>query len=85
MAQARMDVGKLTQLEVSETRLALTQARTNRIQALHDYNIAQARLQKAVGVAETFEVMEIQPVPDAVPALPATDPFLEHTETGPGE
>lgn len=45
----RYERGLATQLEVSEARLALLQARTNHAQALMDYHTAEARLARAVG------------------------------------
>ncbi|WP_040683413.1 hypothetical protein [Thermosinus carboxydivorans] len=33
------------------TALALTQAKTNHVQALYDYNVNKARLDKAIGLA----------------------------------
>jgi outer membrane protein TolC len=45
----RYERGLATQLEVSEARLALLQARTNQAQALKDYHTAEARLVRAVG------------------------------------
>jgi len=41
--------GAVTNLEVMDTQLALTQAKTNYLQALYDYRIARAALQKASG------------------------------------
>ncbi len=49
LARARFDVGAGTQLDVLDTQVALTQARTNEVQALHDYIIARARVERAVG------------------------------------
>ena len=50
LAQARFDAGTATQLDVLDSQLALTQARTNEIQALHDVNVALAKLEKAMGL-----------------------------------
>jgi outer membrane protein TolC len=49
IAQVRYENGQATNLDVLDAQVALTQARTNRLQALHDYLVAQARLEKAVG------------------------------------
>lgn len=49
LAQARFDAGTATQLDVLDSQVALTQARTNEIQALHDANLALAKLEKAIG------------------------------------
>ena len=49
LASARYDAGTGTQLDVLSARTALTDAQTNEILALHDYNAARARLERAVG------------------------------------
>jgi outer membrane protein TolC len=49
LAEARMRSGSGTQLDVLSAQTALTQARTTQVQALHDYAVARARLQRAVG------------------------------------
>jgi outer membrane protein TolC len=49
----RYERGLATQLEVSEARLALLQARTNQAQALMDYHTAEAKLVRAVGGGAT--------------------------------
>jgi outer membrane protein TolC len=49
LAQARFDAGTSTQLDVLDSQVALTQARTNEVQALHDANVAYAKLEKAIG------------------------------------
>jgi outer membrane protein TolC len=41
--------GKGTQLDVLSAQPALTEARTTQIQALHDYEAARARLERAIG------------------------------------
>jgi outer membrane protein len=58
IAKSRLGVGAGTQLDVLAAQVALTQARTNEILALHDYNVAQARLARSTGQAEQFEVKE---------------------------
>ena len=45
----RYEQGLASQLEVSDSRLALLQARTNLAQATADYHIANARVTRAVG------------------------------------
>lgn len=50
LAQARFDAGTATQLDVLDSQVALTQARTNEIQALHDANVVLAKLEKAMGI-----------------------------------
>jgi outer membrane protein TolC len=49
LAEDRYAVGSAIQLEVYEAELALTEARTNEIQALHDYNLARTGLKRATG------------------------------------
>jgi outer membrane protein len=49
LAKARSEAGTATQLDVLSAQTALTEARTTQIQALHDYAVARARLERAVG------------------------------------
>ena len=49
LARARSDAGTGTQLDVLSAQTALTEARTTQIQALHDFEAARARLQRAIG------------------------------------
>ena len=49
LAKARADAGTATQLDVLDAETSLTQARTTQIQALHDYTVARARLERAIG------------------------------------
>ena len=56
LAEARMAAGSSTQLDVLDAQTALTQARTTQAQALHDYSVARARLQRAVG--EDMEIVQ---------------------------
>ncbi|MDE3066967.1 MAG: TolC family protein [Verrucomicrobiota bacterium] len=48
-ARARAEAGTGTQLDVLDAETSLTQARTTNAQALHDYDVAVARLQRAIG------------------------------------
>jgi outer membrane protein len=50
LARARSEAGTGTQLDVLSAQTALTEARTTQIQALHDYEAARAKLQRAVGM-----------------------------------
>jgi outer membrane protein len=50
LAVARSEAGTGTQLDVLSAQTALTEARTTQIQALHDYEAARARLQRAIGI-----------------------------------
>jgi outer membrane protein len=56
LAEARHATGTGTQLDVLSSQTALTQARTTQVQALHDYAIARARLQRALG--EDMEIIQ---------------------------
>jgi outer membrane protein TolC len=48
-ANARADAGTGTQLDVLDAETSLTQSRTTQIQALHDYDTARAKLERAIG------------------------------------
>jgi len=48
-AQARAEAGTGTQLDVLDAQTSLTQARTTEVQALHDYDAARARFERAIG------------------------------------
>ena len=50
LATARSDAGTGTQLDVLSAQTSLTQARSTQVQALHDYDVARARLERAIGV-----------------------------------
>ncbi len=50
LARARYDAGTGTQLDVLGAQTALTDARTTQAQALHDYAVARARLERAIGM-----------------------------------
>jgi outer membrane protein TolC len=54
-AEARMAAGSSTQLDVLNAQTALTQARTTQAQALHDFSVARARFERAVG--EDMEIV----------------------------
>ena len=49
LARARAEVGTGTRLDVLNAETQLTQARTTQVQALHDYDVARARLERAIG------------------------------------
>ena len=49
IAEEQFASGYVTSLDVMSTQLALTTAKTNYIQALHDYALAVAKLDKAIG------------------------------------
>jgi outer membrane protein TolC len=50
LANSRYEAGTGTQLDVLNAQTALTEARTTQVQARHDYAVARARLQRAVGL-----------------------------------
>jgi outer membrane protein len=51
IAQVRYNAGVGTNLDVIDAQVALTQAKTNYVQALYDYNTSKANLDKAMGMA----------------------------------
>jgi outer membrane protein TolC len=50
LATARAEAGAATQLDVLSAQTALTEARTTQVQAVHDYAVARARLERAMGL-----------------------------------
>ena len=48
--QLRYKAGMETNLNVIDAQLALTQAKTNYLSSLYDYNVSLAKLQKAIGI-----------------------------------
>ena len=50
LAEARFRAGTGTQLDVLSAQTALTDARSNEVQALHDYNVAIATLERVTGM-----------------------------------
>jgi outer membrane protein TolC len=50
MARERYDAGLGTNLDVMDAEVAMTQAKTNYIQAMYDYNKSRAQLKKALGM-----------------------------------
>ena len=55
LATARNAAGTGTQLDVLSAQTALTEARTTQVQALHDYAVARARMERAAGLNITRE------------------------------
>tara|TARA_B110000037_G_scaffold187112_1_gene217486 strand:- start:335 stop:1672 length:1338 start_codon:yes stop_codon:yes gene_type:complete len=49
LAEARYESGGVTQLDVLQVRVSLTQARTNQLEAFYSYKIAEASMRKAIG------------------------------------
>ena len=58
LARARGEAGTGTQLDILNAETQLTQARTTQIQALHDYDVARARFERAIG-------QDMAPAPDS--------------------
>ncbi|AKC83165.1 hypothetical protein IMCC26134_10935 [Verrucomicrobia bacterium IMCC26134] len=56
LSDVRYDNGAATQLDVLETRVALTQARLNRVEANYSHTVALATLRKAIADADTFQL-----------------------------
>jgi outer membrane protein TolC len=54
LAKARFESGTATQLDVLQAQVALTEARTNEVEALYNHTIALASLRKAMGAADPF-------------------------------
>jgi len=54
LADARYSAGTVTQLDVLEARVALTESRLNQIQANYSYNVAAASMRRALGEADPF-------------------------------
>jgi outer membrane protein len=54
LADARYAAGTVTQLDVLQARVALTQSRLNQLQANYSYNVAVAAMRRAVGEADPY-------------------------------
>jgi outer membrane protein TolC len=52
LANARYGAGTATQLDVLQSQVDLTTARTNQIQAYYNYSVALARVRKAIGLLD---------------------------------
>ena len=59
-ANARADAGTGTQLDVLDAENSLTQARSTQVQALHDYDAARAKFERAIG-AEVVQNQNAKP------------------------
>ena len=53
LARARFDAGAGTQLDVLSAQTSLRQAHSTQVQALHDYDVTRARLERAIGIHVT--------------------------------
>ena len=49
LAESRFNAGVATQLDVLDSQVSLTEARTNRVQALYDFKVSLARFRRAQG------------------------------------
>lgn len=54
IASTRFRSGSGTQLEVTDAQLALTTAKTNRMQAIYDYHVASMELDQLLGRAPGY-------------------------------
>lgn len=54
LAHARFEAGTATQLDVLQAQVALTEARTNEVEALYNHTVALASLRKAMGTADAY-------------------------------
>jgi outer membrane protein TolC len=58
LASSRYDAGAGTQLDVLDAQTALTEARTTQVEAVHDYLVARAQFERAVGVEFRLEAKD---------------------------
>lgn len=58
LADARYSAGTITQLDVLESRNALTQSRLNQLQANYSYNVAVAAMRRAIGESDPFVIQQ---------------------------
>ena len=54
LANARYGAGTATQLDVLQSQVDLTTARTNQIQSFYSYKVAVAKVRKAVGLPDAL-------------------------------
>ena len=54
LADARYAAGTITQLDVLETRVALTESRLNQLTANYSYNVAAAAMRRAIGQSDPY-------------------------------
>lgn len=59
IAQVRYSAGVGTNIDVMDASVALTTARTNYVQALYDYNVSKAQLDKAMGMPVDLDVQAV--------------------------
>jgi len=61
LSQERLNAGAGTQLDVLNSQVQLTQARTNKLQALRDYNVALADLDRVTGADTVYTNSFVDP------------------------
>jgi outer membrane protein TolC len=71
LAQERLSAGAGTQLDVLNGQVSLALARTNKLQALHDYNVALAELDRVTGVDTQYTDSFKDPLDGKKPAAAA--------------
>ena len=59
IAQVRYSAGVGTNIDVMDASVALTTAKTNYVQALYDYNVSKAQLDKAMGMPVDLDVQAV--------------------------
>lgn len=59
IAQVQYAAGVGTNIDVMDARVALTTAKTNYVQALYDYNVSKAQLDKAMGMPVDLDVQAV--------------------------
>ena len=59
IAQVQYSAGVGTNIDVMDARVALTTAKTNYVQALYDYNVSKAQLDKAMGMPVDLDVQAV--------------------------
>ena len=59
IAQVRYTAGVGTNIDVMDAAIALTTAKTNYVQALYDYNVSKAQLDKAMGLPVDLDVQAV--------------------------
>ncbi|MDQ8202075.1 TolC family protein [Pelagicoccus sp. SDUM812003] len=54
LADARYEAGEASQLDVLQARVSLTEARLNQAQAFYRYNVGEAQVRRAIGIADPY-------------------------------
>jgi outer membrane protein len=60
LAEARYAAGSATQLDVLQARVALTQSRTNQLEANYRYNVALAAVRRALGEPDAYAAAAVK-------------------------